>query len=328
MTRLTTPPPAAPPSALEHIACVICGASAGDLVFAGPDLLHPSAERFQLERCTRCGHFYQNPRPTVAAIDRYYPSDYISFQTAIEDEPNLLRRLERRYGRWMRSSRIQRAAGRPGRLLDIGCATGIFLDSMRRLGWQVEGVEPTASAAAYARERFGLKIFEGRLEDAGYPDASFDAISLWDVLEHVHDPRLVINEVARILRPGGLLIINIPNPDSLEARLLGEHWLGWDLPRHLNLFSPPQLRSFLASKGLQVERIRSFTAGYSLLLLSLEQRWLAAGHGRGWLLRLLRSWPARLPAKLYYSGPANWFNLSSAMIVFARKNIIPLPNAE
>jgi SAM-dependent methyltransferase len=306
----------------------MCKATAGALVFSGGDLLHPGPERFRLERCSRCGHLYQNPRPTEASIDRYYPSGYISFERAIEDEPSLLRRLERRYGSWKRSSRIERAAGRIGRLLDVGCATGIFLASMRHAGWQVEGVEPSPSASTYARERLGLKVLTGRLEEAHYPEASFDVVTLWDVLEHVHEPRPVIAEAARILRPGGLLIVSVPNPDSIEARLLGEHWLGWDLPRHLNLFSPPQLRSFLASEGLSIEQTSSFMEGYGLLVMSLEQRWQASGRRRDWLLRLLRSLPVRLIAKLYYSGPANWFNLSSTMIIFARKKGSPRPNAE
>lgn len=303
----------------EVTVCPMCGADAGKLLFAGRDLLHGGEAMFRLVTCQVCGHMYQNPRPTVAAIGQYYPAAYIPFQPAIEDEPHWWRRIDRRYGRYRRCAAVQRAAGGPGRLLDVGCATGIFLDGMRRLGWQVQGVEPTWSAVEYARCRFGLDVFHGRLEEAHFADASFDVITLWDVLEHVHEPRPMLAELVRLLRPGGLLVLSLPNPDSLEARLLGPYWLGWDLPRHLNLFRPVLLTRHLPQVGLQVERIRSFTAGYGVLLMSIEQWFRAAGYHPALLLRLLRMPPLRLLAKLYYDGPANWYNLSSVMVVFARR---------
>jgi len=310
-------PDAAP--TIETIACPMCGADAADLLVEGGDLLHPGEETFRLVSCRRCGHIYQNPRPTEAAIGRFYPDDYMPFLRAVEDEPRWWRRLERAYGRHMRCSAVHRAAGRPGRILDVGCATGIFLDGMRRLGWEAHGVEPSATAADYARRRFGLDVITGRLEDTSFPAASFDAITLWDVLEHVHEPRQTLAELARLLRPGGVLVLSLPNPDSLEARLIGPHWLGWDLPRHLNLFRPAQLRATLAGFGMPVERISSFTAGHAVLAMSVEQRVRARGRDPRLAARFLNSLPARLLTKPYYAGPARWFNLSSIMVVFARK---------
>lgn len=313
---MTTPD--SPPPGMERTACAMCGHDDGRLLIESDDLLHPSDQRFQMVVCGRCGHIYQNPRPTIAAIDRYYPDDYISYQTAIEDDPRWWRRLDRRYGRYRRCAAVHRAAGAPGLLLDVGCATGLFLDGMRRFGWRAQGVEPSRTAAEYARRRFGLDVFGGRLEEARFADASFDAVTLWDVLEHVHDPRATLAEVARILRPGGLLVLSMPNPGSLEARLLGRFWLGWDLPRHLNLFRPDPLKRHLRDYGFVTERIRSFIYGYATLVLSVEARLRRAGRGAR-AARLLRSWPLRLLALPYYAGPANWYNLASIMVVFARK---------
>ena len=296
----------------------MCGADSSTPLVYTEDLLFPSDERFQLVSCERCGHIYQNPRPTPAAIGHYYPENYHPFLIAVEDEPSPLRRIDRAFGLHMRTSAVHKAAGgRPGRLLDVGCATGVFLDGMRKLGWQVQGVEPSAYAASYGRRRFGLDVFEGLLEDAPLPPASFDAITMWDVLEHVHEPQPVLAELARLLRPGGVLVLSLPNPDSLEARLLDQYWLGWDLPRHLNLFRPAQLRASMARHNMPVERIRSFTAGHAVMVMSLERRLRAAGYGPT-LPRLLNTLPVRLLSRLYYSGPANWFNLSSIMVVFAR----------
>lgn len=298
----------------------MCGADDGELLVASADLMYPGPERYRLLSCRRCGHLYQNPRPAPESIDRYYPEDYLLFLEAIEDEPRWWKRIDRRFGRDRRCYAVHRAMGaRPGRILDIGCATGIFLDGMRRLGWQAQGVEPVTRAAEYARRRFGLDVFGGMLEDAGFPDASFDAITMWDVLEHVHEPRRVLAELARILKPGGLLALSLPNPDSLEARFFGEYWQGWDLPRHLNLFRPAQLRANLARFGMPVERISSFSAGHAVMALSVKRKLIDAGRDPQLVMGLLNSLPARLLTKPYYSGPASWFNLSSIMIVFARR---------
>lgn len=305
---------------LEPTACPMCGADDGVLRVATPDFMYPSPERFRLLSCRRCGHLYQNPRPAPNAIDRYYPPGYLLYLEAIDDDPSWFRRVERRRGRAMRCNAVHRAAGnRAGRLLDVGCATGIFLDGMRQKGWQVQGVEPVERAASYARSRFGLDVFGGMLEDAALPAASFDAITMWDVLEHVHEPRQVLAELARLLRPGGVLVLGLPNPDSFEAHLFGPFWQGWDLPRHLNLYRPTLLRAHLARYGMPVERISSFTAGYAVMALSLERRMRAAGRPNSLLLRVVRSLPVRLLAKPYYSGPASWYNWSSIMVVFARR---------
>ncbi len=311
----------------EHTICPMCGNDNNVLLFEGSDLLHSAAERFRLVTCQVCGHIYQNPRPTVTGISKYYPENYLPFQKAIEDEPFWWRRIDRRYGRYRRCIAVHNAAVHKGRLLDVGCATGIFLDGMRQFGWQVQGVEPVPSAAEYARVRFGLDVFCGQLEAANFPGRSFDVITLWDVLEHVHEPRLLLAEIARLLRPGGLLILSLPNPDSLEARLLGRFWIGWDLPRHLNLFRPQLLKLQLARFGLCVTNIRSFTAGYAVLVMSLDQYLRAVGHNNQLITRMVKvimnSLPLRLLAKLYYDGPANWYNLSSIMVVFAERKLDP-----
>lgn len=305
---------------MEAINCPMCGENQSSPLLHGPDLLHANVGLFYLVVCRHCEHIYQNPRPNVEEIDQYYPNNYIPFQTAIEDEPHWWPRVNRVYGRYRRCAAVHRAAGsKPGRLLDIGCATGIFLDGMRRFGWEVTGVEPTRSAATYAQERFGLDVFNGRLEDANLPTAHFDAITMWDVLEHVHEPRQIIAELARLLRPGGLLVLSMPNPTALEADLFGRFWAGWDLPRHLNLFKPTHLQRHLAEVGLDVQTIRSFTAGYAVFLMSLEHRLRHSGYHTQRLMELLNSAPMRLLAMPYYGGPAKWWNLSSIMVVFSQR---------
>jgi SAM-dependent methyltransferase len=126
---------------------------------------------------------------------------------------------------------------------------------MQRLGWQVNGVELSPQATAHARNVLGLDVRQGSLEEAGYPDAHFDVVTLWHVLEHLPSPRRTLVEVKRVLKPGGTLICEVPNEHSLQSRLLGKHWFHLDPPRHLYAFSPTTLRRVVRAAGLAVLRI-------------------------------------------------------------------------
>lgn len=306
---------------MEAVNCNFCGADDTELVLESGDRLHGIEGAFRLVRCRQCGLIYLTPRPGPDEMARYYPSDYIAYYRAIEDEPSFLRRLDRRYGLHKRCREVIRRAGGPGRLLDVGCATGVFLDGMRQRGWTVRGVEVNAKATQYARERLGLEVFVGELEEAGYPDASFDVVTLWDVLEHVPDPRRTLGEIARILQSEGLLVLSLPNPDCLEARLFGPYWAGWDVPRHLHIFSLPVLERLLTETGFQIQEISSFTGRYYVLVLS-TQLWLAerlaSQRLRQLILAVMRSWPARALALPWYALADRW-NQSSIMTVFARR---------
>ena len=144
-----------------------------------------------------------------------------------------------------------------GRLLDVGCGNGIFLATMKELGWEVAGVEPDRQAARVAREQFGLNVHVGTLEEAGFADGTFDAITMSHVVEHLADPISALRECWRVLRKGGRLVVTTPNIESLGHRLYGKAWIGLDPPRHLFLFSPPTLRTCIERSGLQVLELRT-----------------------------------------------------------------------
>jgi SAM-dependent methyltransferase len=280
--------------------------------------------QFQLVRCRRCGLIYQNPQLTQAELARFYPPDYHPFLPAVEDEALPWRRLDRRHGVDRRCRAvIARAGQRAGHVLDVGCATGVFLDGMRRWGWQTTGVEPNAAASAYARERLGLEVITAELETAGLPDASFDMVTLWDVIEHVPGPRRTLTEAQRVLRPGGLLVLSLPSIESVEARLFGRYWAGWDQPRHLALFPREVLVDLLREVGFVEPQITAFTGHHGTLVLSLDF-WLGEHvrqpQLRGFLAGLARSWPARALTWPYYRV-ANKLTLTSIMVVFAHKPV-------
>jgi SAM-dependent methyltransferase len=157
--------------------------------------------------------------------------------------------------RW--SFGVMGLAARPGgRLLDIGCGVGDFLADMTHLGWDAEGVETDSQVIQVCRQR-GLRVREGPLEHQHYPDDSFDAITAKHVIEHVHDPVAMLRECARILKPGGRVMMLTPNLRSLGHRVFGASWIGLDAPRHLVLFSAGSLRDAATTAGLDVVRLWS-----------------------------------------------------------------------
>jgi SAM-dependent methyltransferase len=140
------------------------------------------------------------------------------------------------------------------RLLDIGCGDGNFLRIATRLGYRAEGIEFDERAVAAARGQ-GLNVHHGGLPDTGLASASFDAVSLSQVIEHVHDPMAALRETARLLRPGGMLWVATPNVDAAGHRQFGPHWRGLEPPRHLVLFSAIALRRALAEAGFRDVRL-------------------------------------------------------------------------
>ncbi len=133
-------------------------------------------------------YMYLSPRPLEETIQNYYLPDYHPYSMAVEDDPLLVSRLLRRYDQHKRYRAVERHIRVPGKILDIGCSTGLFLHSMQQHGWTTYGVEPSAYAANYAVQRFGLDVRQMVLEEAKFEANFFDVVSLWDVFEHLYDP--------------------------------------------------------------------------------------------------------------------------------------------
>ena len=140
---------------------------------------------------------------------------------------------------------------RPGRLLDVGCGDGSQLARLAAMGWQVEGQEVDVAAAEQARCRHGLRVHLGALQEIRLPEATFDAVTLSHVIEHVHDPVALLKECHRILKPGGILIAVTPNGNSFLHRRFGACWRGLEPPRHLHLFAPNTLRQIAEQAGFR-----------------------------------------------------------------------------
>ncbi len=234
------------PSQLESTPCVVCRGTHADVVLTGHDNRRRLPGEFSVVRCRECGLAYINPRPTPENIGQYYPSDY-SYHEA--GPASAARQF---YYRLFRRVPIPRG----GRVLDVGCGGGSYLLHLRGLGYEVAGVEPNAEVAAYLRAQYGLDVQPGLLLDVHYPDASFDAVTFWWVLEHAHDPMADLREAHRILKPGGVVVVALQNFASLGRHLFGADWHHVDIPTHLYQFEPRTLRRALEEAGFEPFRVR------------------------------------------------------------------------
>ena len=177
------------------------------------------------------------------------------------------------------------------RLLDVGCSSGAFLMTARKLGLETTGVEPSADAAETAR-RAGLNVFTGFLEQARLPDASFDAATLIEVIEHLRDPRSLLAECRRVLRPGAILLVTTPNAGSWTARLMGSRWAGFSLTAmggHISFFNPRSMRMIAQRTGFDLVRIETSNVRFFERGQCPQALYRAAKIGSE-----LLNWPARL----------------------------------
>jgi len=259
---------------LERVPCGNCGSVEAETLYELTDTFCDLPGEFASVRCLNCGLIYQSPRPTRDAIGKYYPTSYANYKTPIKSERFALMRWMRQRKLTQRRSFIEHYSQRTsGDLLDIGCATGLFLNEMGQAGWRVYGVETNTDAAKLARQYFGLDVFSGFLQGAPLHQNSFDIITFWDVLEHTYSPRKELELAAQLLRPGGLLALSIPNWNSVERRIFGKYWAGFDPPRHLYVFTDEILTTFLNDTGFTILDHICFMPGYFSFIISL-QGWL------------------------------------------------------
>ena len=263
---------------MEWCRCPLCGEDQAQPWRAGPDRLHGTPGTYQLVRCRNCRLVYLNPRPTLDEIEAIYPAEY-SPHRVVRRRANPLRRLDIAYGMAKRARFVERYLPEKGRALDVGCATGEFLLELGRRAWQVVGVEISQAAAQTAIEA-GLDVRVGTLEQSGLEASSYDLVTLWDVIEHLHDPVGALGEIRRLLKPAGLLVMSTPDLSALDARLFGDYWAGLDIPRHLCLFDPVMMSRLLEQGGFELVARRYLTGSYSVALMS----------ARAWLRD--RRWPA------------------------------------
>jgi 2-polyprenyl-3-methyl-5-hydroxy-6-metoxy-1,4-benzoquinol methylase len=239
----------------EESPCLLCGGRRWSIVIEAPDPAPAGAGLwFAVVQCQDCGLCFTNPRPSARSISQFYTERYLPHRT------------RRKHSRWWRRLPLlrrridKRVSTVPwngeGRLLDFGCGGGVFLALMHRRGWRVTGLDTSAAAVQRVRTELGLRALTGSLPHPELPEGGFDMITMWQSLEHVHDPVTVLRAARGLLAPGGRLVVETPNIDSLPFRWFGQGWFGLDLPRHLTHFVPETLCRMLHRAGFRTSPVR------------------------------------------------------------------------
>ena len=281
--------------------CLVCGASdRGRLIF------HTSRAILQ---CRNCGLVYAKPRSTFAHDESsenfsknysedYYRdgiyADYLADRDAIQrNAPRVLSELE------------QMVKGR--RLLDVGCATGFFLDAARSRGWSVRGLEVSEFASNYARRELKLPVDTASIVSLPAGSSQFDVVTLWDTIEHLDRPDLALANIRRLLGPRGVLVFSTGDYDSLLRHLTGKRWRLFADPTHNFFFNERVLRRMLERGRFEVLRITRRGKRVSLSLILHQSGLPLSGWARKWLLA--RGW-----------NPSIYVNLRDVVTVFARRD--------
>lgn len=242
---------------MEVVTCLLCGETRSSTRVRGTDRMCNVPGEFTLVECAGCGFLYLSPRPDANEIHRYYPDSYPCHTMSVgEDAPPFARSLAE-YEMNKRCEAVIGAATDGCELLDVGCGVGDFLGAMQARGWHARGVEPDPHAVEQARLRHGVDVIEGYLDATPYGPASFDAITLWEVLEHVPQPVDTLRSAFELLKPGGVVVLSLPNRTALQAKLFRSYWIGYDFPRHFSVFAPADMRRAFDLAGFVESRVFS-----------------------------------------------------------------------
>lgn len=243
---------------LEEVDCPLGCLPHDQTVVIGRDRIHHLPGEFSVVRCQTCGLMRTNPRPTAATIGFYYPDSYSPYQstqitlTATPQSPD---RVWKRLIRHVFNKDSKHLPPlQPGRLLEIGCASGCFLHQMAQRGWQVAGVELSEKAGEMARS-LGYAVHAGALATAPEPTEPYDLVVGWMVLEHLHDPIQALQLLQRWTKSGGWLVLSVPDAGSVEFRIFKDAWYGLHLPNHLYHYTRQTLTSVLERGGWKLERV-------------------------------------------------------------------------
>jgi SAM-dependent methyltransferase len=277
---------------METVSCDLCGSDQSDLLIRQRDLLLAvTDEEFTIVRCQQCGLVYLNPRPSCDLIGTYYPNVYYPPSPSKAQPPFQQRskRVSSGIKRWVmedyygypstcpagfrRSIRrlilwpdkfLREFRGRhilpwrgEGKVLDVGCGAGGNLKTLQDQGWDVSGIEISKLAAAHARNLVGGNIHTGTLATAPFGYKMFDMIFMSHSLEHLPSPADALQRVNALLKDDGLLVVSVPNVNSLEVKLFGSWWFGWDPPRHFYHFGKTTLTALLKQTGFEVQQFRT-----------------------------------------------------------------------
>jgi len=285
--------------------CNNCGGGEHEVVF-GPG----AAQKHQIVRCLDCGLMYACPRD--AAISQYAAEgDPLTLQTT-----SVVRSFHKLPDYEPIGAELRALLRQGEALLEVGCHAGVLLDRFRAQGWKVRGVDPDPRAAQFARSQYGLDVKASTLEDAGYAGASFDAVVMLHVIEHLDDPARTVGHIARVLRAGGIFVVETPVYDTLVYRLLGRRERSLSCDGHVYFYTERTLGALLERCGFEAVRARrvgrTMSAGRLLWNLGVMSKSRAVQRA---IDRLSNGWKLMDRGRLY-------LNMRDMIRVYARKQIV------
>lgn len=214
-----------------------------------------SGEFFSIQACINCGFKFTNPRPSEEEIGRYYESpDYISHSNTKRGILNKTYQLVRKYAIDGKVKMLEALKPEHKTILDIGSGTGEFLSALKKAGWETMGLEPNEKARQFAQQHYRLKISHTS-QIVEEETNSWDIITMWHVLEHVHRLGEMLKQLKRILKKNGTLVVAVPNVTSFDADLYKKEWAAFDVPRHLYHFSKEHIQLLFEKVDMKIEKI-------------------------------------------------------------------------
>jgi SAM-dependent methyltransferase len=290
----------------SHNHCPVCGNKLLEQYLDSADFFF-TQESFTLNRCAECGLILTNPFPGFEESLKYYQSEtYFSHPNKKRNLFGYLYQLVRIQN--MRSKiRVVKKFIRSGRILDIGCGSGDFLLACIKNGFDVSGIEVNDDARNFTSARIGSSVYQPK-DSMIIPSHHFGMITMWHVLEHIHDLDRQMNDIVRMLEPNGFLLLALPNPESYDCRKYGRHWAAWDLPRHVFHFTPKTIHLLAGKFGLKP--IQTFPMKWDAYYISM----LSEGYRQS-NLGLLRGLFAGLSSNLRAKRTGNY---SSLIYVFKK----------
>lgn len=267
--------------------CPLCGSPHHTLHDTGNDTLVDEINRYLTHGqktfppivnhrrcCKNCTFIFLSPRLSYRSLNSLYDSWYSTvYRRVLSDQVHIKERLKefKKYHLKM----LNRFAQQRGKLLDVGCGSGLFMRLARTAGWRVQGIELSREAVHTGRTQYGLEIWPDTLKDALDPAKRFQAITLFDFLEHTMSPGDDLDLLIDCLTPGGVLMIRVPNQDSLQSRVMGARWLAV-IANHLSYFTPKVLLEALQTRGLRIETLYASNYQNEVEIILKRCRWI--GH--------------------------------------------------